>query len=143
MHRVDGNRAGVKGLIGIPALRYSLSMERIYYAGDQFLTGTDIARALVAYAAALAQQGSAGAIEIPVRHEENGRPGVVQLPRRAGEPARHRERRGRRLRRDPRRRSSSPDMQGLTAELAPMHPVASTSAPDRDDAVDYDWTDEV
>ena len=77
--RVDGNRAGVKGLIGIPGLRYSLSMERIYYAGDRFLTGTDIARALVAYAAALAQQGSAGAIEIPVRHEENGRPGVVNF----------------------------------------------------------------
>ena len=53
-------------------------MERIYYAGDRFLTGTDLARALVEYAAALARQGSAGAIEIPVRHAD-GTVGVVNF----------------------------------------------------------------
>ena len=117
-------------------------MERIYYAGDRFLTGSDIARALVAYAAALAQQGSAGAIEIPVRHEESGRPGVVnflvgpasQLVTESVEAVDYDEVRDEAL---------VTRLRGLTAELAPMHPVASTSAPDRAEAVDYDWTDEV
>lgn len=116
-------------------------MERIYYAGDRFLTGTDIARALVAYAAALAQQGSAGAIEIPVRHEQDGRPGVVnflvgpasQLVTESVEADGYDEVRDEAL---------VARLQGLIAELAPMHPVPSTSTPDRD-AVDYDWTDEV
>ena len=54
-------------------------MERIYYAGDQFLTGTDIARALVGYAAALARRGSAAAIEIPVRHATDGQAGTVNF----------------------------------------------------------------
>ena len=53
-------------------------MERIYYAGDRFLTGTELARALVEYAAALARQGSAAAIEIPVRHAD-GSPGMVNF----------------------------------------------------------------
>jgi len=117
-------------------------MERIYYAGDQFLTGTDIARALVTYAAALAQQGSAGAIEIPVRHEEDGRSGVVhflvgpasQLVTESVEAVGYDEIRDEKL---------VARMRDLTAALSPMHPVASTSAPDRDDTVEYDWTDEV
>jgi hypothetical protein len=117
-------------------------MERIYYAGDHFLTGTDIARALVAYAAALAQQGSAGAVEIPVRHEDDGRRGAVnflvgpasQLVTENVEADGYEEIRDEAL---------VARLRGLTAELAPMHPVASTSALDRDDPVDYDWTDEV
>jgi hypothetical protein len=117
-------------------------MERIYYAGDHFLTGTDIARALVAYAAALAQQGSAGAIEIPVRHENDGQPGVVnflvgpasQLVTESVEAVGYEEVRDEAL---------VIRLRGLVAELAPMRPVASTSALDREDAVDYDWTDEV
>ena len=129
-------------MIDIQALRYSLIMERIYYAGDRFLTGSDIARALVAYAAALAQQGSAGAIEIPVRHEESGRPGVVnflvgpasQLVTESVEADGYDEVRDEAL---------VTRLQGLTAELAPMHRSPSTSAPDRAEPVDYDWTDEV
>jgi hypothetical protein len=117
-------------------------MERIYYAGDHFLTGTDIARALVAYAAALAQQGSAGAIEIPVRHEEDGRRGTVnflvgpasQLVTENVEADGYDEIRDEAL---------VTRLRDLTAELAPMHPVASTSAPAHDAALDYDWTDEV
>ena len=123
-------------------LRYSWSMERIYYAGDHFLTGTEIARALVAYAAALAQQGSAGAIEIPVRHEEDGRPGVVhflvgpasQLVTESVEAVGYAE-----IDDEP----LVARLRALTAELSPMHPVASTSALDRDETVGYDWTDEV
>ncbi|WP_439592885.1 hypothetical protein [Microbacterium sp.] len=40
-------------------------MDRINYAGDSFLTGSLIARALLDYAQALAEAGSAGTIEIP------------------------------------------------------------------------------
>ncbi len=123
-------------------MRYSWIMERITYAGDHFLTGTEIARALVGYAAALAQQGSAGAIEIPVRHEEDGRPGVVnflvgpasQLITESVEAVGYDEMRDEPL---------IARLRALTAELAPMHPVASTAAPDRDETVEYDWTDEV
>jgi hypothetical protein len=53
-------------------------MQRIYYAGEHFLTGTEIANALVSYAAALAQRGSADAIEIPVLHED-GRAVVINF----------------------------------------------------------------
>src|SRR4030095_8973990 len=73
--QVNHLRACVKGLIGIACLEDPWNRDAIFSAGDHFLTGTEIARALVAYAAALARQGSAGAIEIPVRHEEDGRPG--------------------------------------------------------------------
>jgi len=117
-------------------------MERIYYAGDRFLTGTEIARALVAYAAALAQRGSAAAVEIPVRHENGGGDGVVhflvgpasQLVTEAvdseADDEIHDERLVGRLR-------------ALTAELAPMHPVANSSSLEGDGMVGYDWTDEV
>jgi hypothetical protein len=115
-------------------------MERIYYAGDRFLTGTEIARALVAYAAALAQQGSAAAIEIPVRHEEDGRPGVVhvlvgpasQLVTEAVDGRGDEEVSDEQL---------VAQLRALTAELAPTHPV--TNSPTTDASVDYDWTDEV
>ena len=45
-------------------------MERIYYAADSVLTGTDIARALVLYAEALAKVGSSASVDVPTRHED-------------------------------------------------------------------------
>jgi hypothetical protein len=45
-------------------------MERIYYAADSLLTGTDIARALVLYAEALAKVGSSASVDIPTRHDD-------------------------------------------------------------------------
>jgi hypothetical protein len=117
-------------------------MQRIYYGGDHFLTGTEIANALVSYAAALARQGTAGAIEIPVRHEDDGRTSVVNFLVGPASQIMTEE-------------VQAPDgdevrddelvkrLRALTAELAPMHPVTNQSQPDRDEPVDYDWTDEV
>lgn len=117
-------------------------MQRIYYAGDHFLTGTEIANALVSYAAALAREGTAGAIEIPVRHEDDGQTGVVnflvgpasqimteEVDARYGDEVRDKE--------------VVKRLRALTAELAPMHPVTSRPTPDRVDSLGYDWTDEV
>lgn len=42
-------------------------MERIHYAGDSLLTGTDIARALIDYASALARANQSAVVNIPVR----------------------------------------------------------------------------
>jgi hypothetical protein len=42
-------------------------VERIYYANDSILTGTDIARALLEYARALAAKESSATIDIPIR----------------------------------------------------------------------------
>lgn len=53
-------------------------MERISYAGERLLTGTEIAQAVVAYAQALADAGQAAAVEIPTV-DERGRPGVAQV----------------------------------------------------------------
>jgi hypothetical protein len=47
-------------------------MERIYYAADSLLTGTDIARALVLYAEALAKVGSSASVDIPTRLDDGG-----------------------------------------------------------------------
>jgi hypothetical protein len=118
------------------------SMQRIYYAGDRFLTGTEIANALVSYAAALAQQGTAGAIEIPVRHEHDGRTSVVhfllgpasQIVTEEVEADDYDE-----VHND----ALVQQLRVLTSELAPMHPVTDQSQPDRVESVDYDWTDEV
>ena len=117
-------------------------MQRIYYAGDRFLTGTEIANALVSYAAALAQRGTAGAIEIPVHHEDDGRTGVVnfllgpasQIVTEEVEAVDYDEVHNDEL---------VQRLRGLAAELAPMHPVTSHSQPAREESVDYDWTDEV
>ena len=116
-------------------------MQRIYYAGDSFLTGTDIAKSLVAYAAALAEEGSAASVEIPVRHEDDGRAGTVnflvgpasQLVTEDVEAIDYEEMRDEPL---------VARLTSLTTALAPMHPVATTSAQEAA-AVDYDWTDEV
>ena len=53
-------------------------MERISYAGEHLLTGSEIAQALVAYAQALADVGQAAAVEIPTV-DKHGRPGVAQV----------------------------------------------------------------
>lgn len=42
-------------------------MDRIRYAGGELLTGSDIAEAVVQYAAALGRSNSAASIDIPVR----------------------------------------------------------------------------
>lgn len=41
-------------------------MDRIHYAGDSVVTGSDIARALLGYAQALAHAGTAATVDIPV-----------------------------------------------------------------------------
>ncbi|QLD10769.1 hypothetical protein [Microbacterium oleivorans] len=41
-------------------------MDRVHYAGDSVLTGSDIARALLDYAQALAEAGTAATVDIPV-----------------------------------------------------------------------------
>lgn len=53
-------------------------MDRIHYAGDSFLTGTDIAHALLEYARALAQVGSSDTVEIPTLTED-GEPGRSEI----------------------------------------------------------------
>jgi hypothetical protein len=53
-------------------------MELIHYSGDELLTGSAIAEALVRYAEALAKQRSAAAIEIPIRLE-NGTDSTASL----------------------------------------------------------------
>jgi hypothetical protein len=117
-------------------------MRRIYYAGDRFLTGTAIAEALVAYAAALARHDAAEAVEVPIRHEENGRPGVVsflvgpasQIVTEEVQAHGYDE-----IRDD----ALVEHLRARTKALAPIHPIATTSARDQDDPVGYDWTDEV
>jgi len=45
-------------------------MERIHYAGGTILTGTEISRALLQYAAALAKNETSATIDVPARDEE-------------------------------------------------------------------------
>jgi len=45
-------------------------MERIHYAGDSLLTGTEIARALLDYASALAKNEESATVDVPVRHAD-------------------------------------------------------------------------
>lgn len=47
-------------------------MERIHYADGAILTGTDIARALMAYAEALAKRNTSATVDIPFREGEGG-----------------------------------------------------------------------
>lgn len=117
-------------------------MRRIYYAGDHFLTGTAIAEALVAYAAALARHDAAEAVEVPVRRELDGGVGVVsflvgpasQIVTEEVQALGYEE-----LRDD----ALVAHLRERTRALAPIHPVATTAAADHQDAVGYDWTDEV
>lgn len=116
-------------------------MRRIYYAGDHFLTGTAIAEALVAFAAALARHETAESVEVPVRHEHDGRLGVVsflvgpasQIVTEEIEAIGYDEVRDDAL---------VEELRARTKALAPIQPIATTSAGDHD-PVGYDWTDEV
>jgi hypothetical protein len=45
-------------------------MDRIHYAGDIVLTGSDIAHAMLDYAKALARTGDSATVNIPVRRED-------------------------------------------------------------------------
>lgn len=45
-------------------------MEMIYYANDTIRTGTEISRAVLAYAGALARRKSSATIDIPVRRAD-------------------------------------------------------------------------
>lgn len=53
-------------------------MERVAYAGEQFLTGSAISHALISYAQALAAVGEAGAVTIPIVGD-NGDPGSAEV----------------------------------------------------------------
>ena len=48
-------------------------MERIHYAGHTVITGTDISRALLAYAHALALDGTSATVDIPILDAEGDR----------------------------------------------------------------------
>jgi hypothetical protein len=65
----DGKGAGIRA-----AGEYIWKMHRIHYAGDSFLTGSDIARALLEYAQVLASVGQAATVEIPTLSDD-GIPG--------------------------------------------------------------------
>ena len=119
-------------------------MDRVHYAGDDFLTGSEIARALVEYAAALARFGSAASVEIPIRHED-GSTGVATLlvgpaSQLISEHADHADHA------DLEELVDEPlveRLRGLTAELAPIRPVVADPNARTEPSVDYDWTDEV
>jgi hypothetical protein len=53
-------------------------MHRIHYAGDSIMTGSQIARALLDYAQALAQESASATVEVPTL-EEGGAHGKVEL----------------------------------------------------------------
>ncbi|TFV85361.1 hypothetical protein E4V99_10255 [Microbacterium sp. dk485] len=53
-------------------------MDRIHYAGDSILTGTDIARALLECAQALAQVGTAATVDVPTV-DDDGEPGRSEI----------------------------------------------------------------
>lgn len=63
-----------RGGLGGRAGALNRSMHRIHYAGDSFLTGTDIAVGLLDYAQALATAGTSATVEIPTVADD-GTPG--------------------------------------------------------------------
>jgi hypothetical protein len=115
-------------------------MERIHYAGDELVTGSEIAEALMEYAAVLAQQGTAASIDIPVVHPD-GTVGTASL---LLGPASQ-------LVREPIEEPGNEvtdaslvqRLRRLTAALAPKWPVAGRTESTPEPTVDYDWTDEV
>jgi hypothetical protein len=115
-------------------------MERVYYAGDHFLTGTEIARALLDYAAALAEHGNAASVEIPVRHDD-GSVGVANLL--VGPASQlvteHIDHLDDEITDD----ALVERLARLTEQLAPIRPVISDANRSAEPSVDYDWTDEV
>lgn len=54
-------------------------MKLLMYAGGEYLTGDDIALALVEYSQALASVGTAESIEIPIREEDGSASTAVFL----------------------------------------------------------------
>src|SRR4051794_5913650 len=58
---------------------FNICMDRIHYAGDSILTGTEIARALLEYAQALALAGTSATVDIPVVNEQDGSIGRSEL----------------------------------------------------------------
>ena len=56
-----------------------MRMDRIHYAGDSILTGTEIAHALLEYAQALAVAGTSATVDIPVVNEQDGSIGRSEL----------------------------------------------------------------
>ena len=57
----------------------NIRMDRIHYAGDSILTGSEIARALLDYAQALAVAGTSATVDIPVVDEGDGSIGRSEL----------------------------------------------------------------
>ena len=57
-------------------------MYRLHYAGDSIVTGTEIARALLDYAQALAQAGTSSTVDVPTLNEDGspGRPEILIGP---------------------------------------------------------------
>ena len=117
-------------------------MQRIHYAGDELVTGSEIAEALMEYAAVLAQQRTAASIDIPVVHAD-GSIGTASLllgpaSQLVSEPVE--EVPGREVT----DHSLVQRLRRLTAALAPKWPVArAETTPESETTVDYDWTDEV
>lgn len=58
------------GLTTPSAAALTDDMQRIFYSNDSVLTGTEITRALLEYAAALARTGSSETVNIPVRRDD-------------------------------------------------------------------------
>jgi hypothetical protein len=117
-------------------------MERIHYAGDELVTGSEIAEALMEYAAVLAQQRTAASIDIPVVHAD-GSIGTASLllgpaSQLVTEPVD--EEPGKEVT----DHSLVQRLRRLTAALAPKWPAArAETTPETEPTVDYDWTDEV
>ena len=115
-------------------------MERIHYAGDELVTGTDIAQALMDYAAVLAQQRTAAAVDIPVKHPDGtiGTASLLLGP--ASQLVRERiEEPGKEVTDD----SLVQRLRRLTAALTPKWQVIGRAESVPEATVDYDWTDEV
>lgn len=112
-------------------------MERIHYAGDELLTGTEIAQAVMEYAAVLAQQRTAASVEIPVRYPDGSVGTASLLLGPASQLVReHVEEPGKEVTDD----SLVQRLRRLTAALAPRLARTDATPPA---TVDYDWTDEV
>lgn len=117
-------------------------MDRIHYAGGELLTGTNIARALIAYAEALAQRESAASIDIPVRHDDGtvGRAKILIGP--ASQLLTESETfSGEELVDE----ALVAELDRLTASLSTMRPVTGipSDANVTDDPIDFDWNEDV
>jgi hypothetical protein len=113
-------------------------MDRIHYAGGELLTGSNIARSLLAYAEALAQRDSAASVEIPVRHSDGtvGRASILIGP--ASQLVSESETLGGEELVDD---ALVAELDRRTAGLATMRPVTGipANANVTDDPIDFDW----